>query len=241
MSFLARAVDAAKCVCRIELQRHEGGRPVFVRGEPAITAGTGWLIGRRFVMTNFHVVSARRPGEAPGEGDLAEQMRTARISFDYDDSTTVLGGGVPHAGLRASNAKLDYAIIELSRDLGIAPLRLHEEALAIVPDDRFAVNIIQHPGGAHKQIAIRNNLAVGIRGGELIYYTDTDKGSSGSPVCDDRWRVVALHKASTMKFGNFNYQGKNTAWINYGTPIKRIIDDLRDDAALWNDIALELV
>jgi hypothetical protein len=55
----------------------------------------------------------------------------------------------------------------------------------------MAVNIVQHPRGEHKQVAFRNNLVSAADATIVRYFTDTDHGSSGSPVCDDHWRVVA--------------------------------------------------
>jgi len=55
------------------------------------------------------------------------------------------------------------------------------------------VNIIQHPGGLPKQIALYHNIVTFVGGARVQYLTDTLPGSSGSPVFDSRWRVVALH------------------------------------------------
>jgi V8-like Glu-specific endopeptidase len=55
------------------------------------------------------------------------------------------------------------------------------------------VNIIQHPGGMPKQIALYHNMVVYSDGKRVQYLTDTMPGSSGSPVFDTNWRVVALH------------------------------------------------
>jgi endonuclease G, mitochondrial len=41
-------------------------------------------------------------------------------------------------------------------------------------------------------------------------------GSSGSPVLDDNWQVVALHRGSTA-VDKVQYQGRKTAVMNLGT------------------------
>jgi endonuclease G len=56
------------------------------------------------------------------------------------------------------------------------------------------INIVQHPQGRPKEIAFRNNLMLRIDDEEKVtYQTDTDSGSSGSPVFNDQWEMVALH------------------------------------------------
>jgi endonuclease G len=58
-----------------------------------------------------------------------------------------------------------------------------------------AVSIIQHANGAPKAIAIRSNQVTDVFDKFIHYSTDTEPGSSGSPVLSDAWEVVALHHA----------------------------------------------
>jgi V8-like Glu-specific endopeptidase len=88
------------------------------------------------------------------------------------------------------------------------------------------VNIIQHPGGRSKRYGIRNNLVSASTATELRYFTDTESGSSGSPVFNDQWQVVALHRAS-IYVAQVEFQGKTTAYVNVGTHLSAILDDLR--------------
>jgi V8-like Glu-specific endopeptidase len=55
------------------------------------------------------------------------------------------------------------------------------------------VNIIQHPAGQSKVIALYHNVVAYVDDRRVQYLTDTLPGSSGSPVFDSQWRVVALH------------------------------------------------
>ena len=55
------------------------------------------------------------------------------------------------------------------------------------------VNIIQHPEGKMKQISLYHNIVTNTNERVVQYLTDTLKGSSGSPVFNSDWEVVALH------------------------------------------------
>jgi Trypsin-like peptidase domain len=55
--------------------------------------------------------------------------------------------------------------------------------------------IVQHPKGAPLKLALDTNAVIGLNGNgtRVRYRTNTDKGSSGSPVFDQNWNLVALH------------------------------------------------
>jgi len=61
------------------------------------------------------------------------------------------------------------------------------------------VTIIQHPEGKRKQIALRENQVVDMLDDFAHYRTDTAPGSSGSPVFNDQWEIVALHHSGVPK------------------------------------------
>ena len=71
---------------------------------------------------------------------------------------------------------------------------------------------------------------------DLRYFTDTEGGSSGSPVLNDEWKVVALHRGSAFAKG-VDYQGRSTAYINLGTQIHAILAHIQANAP---DLAREL-
>ena len=52
---------------------------------------------------------------------------------------------------------------------------------------------IQHSQGLPKQISLQNNFVEYVGGNVVQYVTSTLPGSSGSPVFNDAWEVVAIH------------------------------------------------
>ena len=85
------------------------------------------------------------------------------------------------------------------------------------------VNIIQHPLGQPKQISLQNNFVQYVGGNVVQYVTSTLQGSSGSPVFNDAWEVVALHHAG----GNISEPTTQQRYFrNEGTLIESILADL---------------
>lgn len=237
--FLKGAERTGISTARLIVPSFLGGQP---RNWPMSTKqkqyfGTGWLIGAKHVITNHHVINARDKGDKDAaDSDFKLQGEGATVQFDYDTDNAE---GLKFTGLKlcVASKPLDYAIVELPESSNRLPLPLWTGELALGPDAYVPVNIIQHPGGNIKQMGIRNNLAAKLTDLDLAYFTDTEGGSSGSAVCNDDWKVIALHKASSATFGDLEYQGKTTSWVNVGTRIDRIISDLKGNhSALWDQI-----
>ncbi len=143
------------------------------------------------LLTNHHVLPS---------ADVAEG---SSVEFSFEDAAD----GQPLTPVTVSldpdrffiaDEDLDFALVAVAStpdelaDFGFN--RVHEdEGDATV--GRF-VTIVQHPRGEKKQIALRENRIVDVLDSFLHYEADTEPGSSGSPVFDDGWEVVALHHAS---------------------------------------------
>jgi endonuclease G len=93
------------------------------------------------------------------------------------------------------------------------------------------VTIIQHPLGGTKQIALTANKIIGIDRDrhKLFYQTDTEPGSSGSPVFNNEWKVIALHHAGkTESDGGLVIDVKTgeKRGANEGILIKEIVQNI---------------
>jgi V8-like Glu-specific endopeptidase len=224
IAFLGRGVEVAKAVARIQIPRFTGSVQLTqADGSPWVMLGTAWLVAPDLALTNHHVINARRQGEPAATADeLARQATGATIEFGFDtsDADPVLASVT---GLVTASPALDFALLEIAGGPGGPVPRIRSERLAINATSRVAVNIIQHPGGRPKQVALRNNLVTAATDTEVRYFTDTDYGSSGSAVCDDQWRVVALHRGA-QHAPNTQYQGRTEAWVNYGSQIQAVLE-----------------
>ena len=203
--FLERALDAARAVCHIEVREGATG-----------WTGTGFLVAEDLLMTNEHVL--------PREDLLAD----ARFRFNYEDDPT--GRPRPVETVRASgrvflsDQELDFALVELTGRPGERWGRL---PLADAPPPvGERVNIIQHPAGQPKQIAMQSNFVQYVDDNVVQYVTATLPGSSGSPVLTDEWRVCAVHHAG----GNLREPATGSRYFrNEGFRVSRILDRLPAD------------
>ncbi|MEU8139340.1 trypsin-like serine peptidase [Streptodolium elevatio] len=186
-AFLPRGVRASATVGRIWLRL--GGRV-----QPA---ATGFLVAPRLLLTNHHVFP-----EAAGTLDAFVEFG-AEAGLDDMPAPTVRFGFAPDVFFLADE-HLDYALVALApgadgRSAGelFGWNRLDPAEGKLVIGD--PVNIIGHPSGRLKEIAVRENELL-VRLDDFLHYkTDTEPGNSGSPVFNDQWEVVALHHRGVPK------------------------------------------
>lgn len=233
-TFIEAAIRTARSVARLTVPRYLGGR-----ADGKFMYGTGWLIAPGLLITNHHVIEARSENEsAASAADFQTQAEQVVIHFDYHvervpPSYVECRG----ATLLASDRRLDYAIIELTEQDKLVertPLRIISERPTLAQGARL--NIVQHSGGGPLQYAIRNNFYLQQTPGSpfIHYQTDTERGASGSPVCDDQWSVVALHHAtvpSAVRKVRIDVAADSEATINKvneATLLHRIIERLPD-------------
>lgn len=128
---------------------------------------------------------------------------------------------------------LDYALIAIGqRNAGSATIE--EFGFCVLSDtpDRHVigmnVNIIEHPRGWPKMIAVRNNPLTYRTDRTLLYETDTDEGSSGSAVFNDEWDLVALHHWGQPYLEKRDDRGQDIPVnVNEGIRISAIYRDLK--------------
>lgn len=230
INFLQIGYIVSKSVCRIHVRDINGKNEGY---------GTGFLISENVLMTNNHVLE---------DSDFAVNSM-AEFNYQYnlsgEPSETFLFSFIP-SEFFYTNKELDFTIVAIeslskSKNKKIQEygyLKLFQDPNKILISEY--VSIIQHPGGGYKQIAIRENQVITKNDKFITYSTDTAQGSSGSPVLNDQWQLVALHHSGVpRKDDNGNYlckdgsvfqQGMDESlidWVsNEGVRVSEIVNDI---------------
>ncbi len=159
------------------------------------SVGTGFLLEDNLFVTCNHVLETK------------EHALTAKFRFNYQEirdgiyanSEDFKADSDPNAFFLVSprGSGHDFTIVKLTGNpngqygsLPIEGTKMRRVSL------QERVNIIQHPGGELKQLSYFHNLVVDVGLTTVEYQTDTRSGSSGSPVFDKRWNLVAIHRGS---------------------------------------------
>jgi hypothetical protein len=243
VAFLRLGAEAARKVALAEVPCFSEGKAQTANGKPRVAHGTAWLLTPGHVMTNHHVIAARDWGDPPPNlEDLRLQAKHSTFTFDYDTSTDP-GTHVRGLELAAFDSTLDYAIVRIEEQSARGQMALRRDRIVLEKPGgsrhHVPVNIVQHSRAEAKIVGFRSNLVTYSGAEDLRYFTDTDKGASGSPVCDDLWRVVALHRATTSEPEPLEgfFQGRKVAHTNVGTQITAVLDHLEQCfPQLWAEL-----
>ncbi len=197
VDWLATGASKAKSVCRVHV---------------ADGFGTGFLVEGWYLFTNNHVISS------------AVMAQTARIEFGFDNpgqASTFYT--LDHTDFLTSE-QLDYTKVKIKDrpDVKLSSwgtLTLTEST----PSETETLSIIQHPGGRSKMLAFSYDKTK-IEKDTLFHSISTEPGSSGSPVFNMKWEVVAIH------FGYISSMGSATTagWeANQAVLISSVMQDLQ--------------
>ena len=181
--------------------------------------GSGFMVSPSLFVTNNHVIQS------------AQQLSRIIFRFNYQNNfsgelSKVTEYKAKLGGFFHSNPKeaLDYTIIELDGEPGRQWGWLNLKSRSVKAKDR--ATIIQHPLGQPKQISFQNNFIEYVDERLVQYVTTTKPGSSGSPVFNDDWQVVALHHSFVKNDGT---DDPKSYFRNEGIRVNAILNDLPEN------------
>ncbi len=234
INYLQIGFLVSNSVCRIHVKNINGGNEGF---------GTGFLISPNLLITNNHVFEKAN--------DAVNSL--AEFNFQYDTNGKPTETSIftfDASKFFYTNKDLDFSIVFVNPLTEEKNKKLSDYGFLKLSSDQNKaliseyVSIIQHPAGQYKQIAIRENQVQAKDDSFITYSTDTAQGSSGSPVFNDQWQVVALHHSGVPKKdkdGNYlckdgsiftkNMDDSLIDWIaNEGVRISAILNDIKNNS-----------
>ena len=161
INYLELAIAVARAICRIRI---------------GSATATGFLVGPRLLMTNNHVLES------------IDDALVAEAQFDYQEN--VSGDLLPVHAYRfdpdsffVTDKTLDFTIVAVAELSAKGQSISRYPWMKLIPtlgkaEKGDPLNIIQHPRGGLKQIALRNNEVIVIPAGQ-----------AGLPVLHDRHRA----------------------------------------------------
>ena len=223
-----------------------------------LAMATGFLISPDLILTNHHVFQGK---------DL---FKDALIDFDYAYDAS--GQELTKIVFQINPDKFFYTFKDLDFSLvGIEPkdqtgTHTAQERGYLILNPTVgkagigdSATIIQYPDGNYQQVGLRENQILDLSDpNTMIYQTDTSPGTSGSPVFNDQWQVIALHSAGVAKkdaAGNYIDKSGQTipvvdgkvdstrvVWVsNSGIRVSALMKQITGDASIKNDPKIQFL
>ena len=184
-----------------------------------------WGDGAVFV-TNAHVIGT--------QVDKAIAPQDARVSFEVESAQAPAPVFYPVAEVlfssapaplgerRARTEALDVTIVRLQG------LRADLSALPVAPvlplvEASTKAYVVGHPSGSGLQISLHDSQLLDIDDVDrlLHYRTPTEPGSSGSPVFNAQWQVMAVHHGGSARMPRLRGEGSYQANEGIALPALR--------------------
>ncbi|HKI03094.1 MAG TPA: serine protease [Thermoanaerobaculia bacterium] len=169
LNWYRRGLDIARAVGRLSIA--------------GTAAGTCFLVSPRHVLTPWHVISSSKDAE-----DCA-------VVFESAGAGTGEIRRVKAVVWSSGSAELDATILELDApvsDASAVSLKASKRTSLIIGD---RVVVVGYPYGGALSFSLSESAIVAVNDHCVHYSTPTAPGSSGSPVFDRNWNLLAMHHA----------------------------------------------
>jgi hypothetical protein len=216
--FLEIGVKQVQAVCKIDTSG------VDYAGRSGEWCGTGFLVSPNLLLTNHHVLNS------PDVAKNAWCIFNFQLGVDFTPLETVGFRLQPERLFVTSpyQGGLDYTFVWIEDGAGrqCGWISMHRSAFTIHPGDY--ANLVQHPRGRQKELALQDNQVIQDTGLLLHYGADTEPGSSGCPVFNNRWELIGLHHASKPNAANLQPDKDRRAppFLNEAIKLSSIAADL---------------
>jgi len=140
--------------------------------------GTGVLIGKNLLLTCDHIFSK-------------SQAKEAWVRFNYTSGSYSLDSDVFELDLDTATRynQLDYALVRVKGE----PKQRTANLVNAILDSNQEIRLIHHPQG---QYVVISGLGQIVQVGDdyIDHNVSTDEGSSGAPIFNLDWQLVAIHR-----------------------------------------------
>ncbi|BAZ68426.1 nucleoside phosphorylase-like protein [Fischerella sp. NIES-4106] len=166
--------------------------------------GTGVLIKNNLLLTCNHIFSKT-------------QVKKAWVRFGYKIGSYESAKDIFELDLITSHNRLDFSILKINGQVSQKVISVNETALL---DSGQEIRIIHHP---HGNPVVISDLGQILKVGEdyIDHNLKTDDGSSGAPIFNRQWELIAIHQ------GNVGISRNIEPGSTGGIPIR----------AIWNQIS----
>jgi S1-C subfamily serine protease len=186
-------------------------RKSIVRIESPIgnAIGTGVLIANNLLLTCYHIFTKTQVKQAWARFDYKSENNNSDRNLFELDTNFIINRNQP-----------DFALLKIKSQVQRKSISINENSIL---DSGEEIRIIHHPQG--KPLLI-SNLGEIIQVGEdyIDHNLQTDDGSSGAPIFNNQWELIAIHQGNVGISRDF--EPNTTA----GIPIRSI----------WNQISPHL-
>jgi S1-C subfamily serine protease len=151
-----------------------------IESPKGIGIGTGVLIGKNLLLTCNHIFSK-------------SQAKQAWVRFNYTSGSYDLDSDVFELDLDTAtrSSQLDYALVRVKGE----PKQRTANLIDAILDSSQEIRLIHHPQG---QYIVISGLGQIVQVGEdyIDHNVSTDEGSSGAPIFNRDWQLVAIHRGN---------------------------------------------